>query len=383
MYPELPVNVQKYDAAFPNFGRPTIIGYIGFENLKFAKNIYNRKVKFDLNVLIDKAIRKPDDLDVKLNDLIRFLQEHKVRLKLPCPNTLDKANFFCYRGLMTCVACTPYENKEPWKIVALLFKGNIYLCARDTEEKLHRKNNMTPEEKKFTSWGYKFEQYMLSDTPDTEPDPNVPVDETEEFSLVFRTHLNRHNILYGAEMDGIRCDQGDVPHSPTPELGAEAIVDYLTKKEFVELKTSKKIEHPRQEASFRRFKTKKWWCQSFLAGVNTLVCGVRDDAGIVKELKTYTMRDLSKMSQRYWNPNVCFNFLDAFLTYVKRCLAQEIIETHGDNALQNLQTLPLISIMLEWSPGMPVHVAGRYSNEDDPILPEWFINHFKRNDLSD
>lgn len=82
--------------------------------------------------------------------------------------------------------------------------------------------------------------------------------------------------------------------------------------------------------------------------------------------------------QRYWNPNVCFNFLDAFFTYVKRCLAQEIIQTRGEDALQNLQTLPLISIMLEWNPGMPVCVAGHYSNEDDPILPEWFINHFER-----
>lgn len=162
MHPELHVNVQKYDNAFPSFGRPTIIGYIGLENLKFAKNIYKNKVNFDLNALIDKAIRKPDDLDVKLNDLIRFLQEHEVRLNLPHPNTLDKANFFCYRGLMTCVACTPYENKEPWKIVVLLFKGNIYLCARDTEEQSNRKNNMTGDEKKFTSWGYKFEQYMLS-----------------------------------------------------------------------------------------------------------------------------------------------------------------------------------------------------------------------------
>lgn len=91
----------------------------------------------------------------------------------------------------------------------------------------------------------------MIDTPDTDPDPNVPVDETEEFSLVFRTHLNQHNIFYGAEMDGIRCDQGHVPPPPTSELGAKAIVDYLSTKEFLELKTSRRIEHPRQEVTFR------------------------------------------------------------------------------------------------------------------------------------
>ncbi|XP_063393127.1 decapping and exoribonuclease protein-like [Cydia fagiglandana] len=382
MQPELPVTAEIFGGNFPNFGRPTVIGYIGLENLKYARKMYNTKVNFDLNVQLENAIHKPEGLDVKLNDLLQFLLEHEARLSLPRENNLQNARFYCYRGLMTCVACTPYENKEPWKIVAMLFKGNIFLCARDTEEKIKRVNNMTPEEKKFTSWGYKFEQYMLSDTPDAEPNPNIPVDETEEFSLVFKTHLNQHSIVYGAEMDGICCDRGRIAPPPTTELGVDAIVQYLSTKEFVELKTSKQMEHPRQEASFRRFKTKKWWCQSFLVGIDTVLCGFRNDAGIVKELKTYRMRDLTRMSQRYWNPNVCFNFLDAFLSYVKRCLASVIRQRHGDKALNNLQALPLISILLEWSPGMPVQLAGDYCHEDDPILHEWFTSKFGKLDIS-
>lgn len=162
MQSELISDAYIYRRPFPHFGRPKVIGYIGLENLKFAKNISNKKVQFDLNLHIDKAVHKPQDLDVKLNELLLFLMKHEARLAFPLQSRLKDAKFFCYRGLMTCVACTPYENREPWKIVVILYKGNIYLCARDTEESLQRKQNMTEKDKCFTSWGYKFEQFILS-----------------------------------------------------------------------------------------------------------------------------------------------------------------------------------------------------------------------------
>nr|XP_049697784.1 decapping and exoribonuclease protein [Helicoverpa armigera] len=375
MQPELHVHPNIYTKPFPKFDRPKVIGYIGLENLKYARRLCNERVHYDLNLHLDRAIHHPPDRDVKLIDLHRFLLEHEHRLKFPLENSLDRSMFFCYRGLMTCVACTPYENREPWKIVAILHKGNIYLCARDTEDKISRKQNMTERDKQFTSWGYKFEQFLLSDEPDSEPNPDEPVDETKEFSLVFTTHLNRHTLVYGAEMDGIRCDKAAVTKPPT-ELGPEAIVKYLSDKEFVELKTNRHIEHPRQETSFRRFKSKKWWCQSFLAGIDTILCGYRNDDGIVEELKKWSIRDLVKNSQRFWNPDVCFNFLDTFLIYVKRCLAREIKHKHGEAYLNRLQDLPMISLMFEWSPGMPVQVADHYSHQDDPILLPWFIDNY-------
>ncbi|XP_045508962.1 decapping and exoribonuclease protein-like isoform X3 [Colias croceus] len=282
------------------------------------------------------------------------------------------------KGLMTCVACTPYENREPWKIVALLYQGNIYLCARDTEEKKSRKNNMSEKDKLFTSWGYKFEQYMLSDKPDIEPNPDVPLDETEEFSLVFTTNLKNHKIVYGAEMDGIRCDKQYIDAVNISEE-PDYIIKYLLDKEFVELKTSRHIEFANQDRNFRRFKAKKWWCQSFLAGVETIVCGFRNDDGIVEELKVYKVADLPKMCRKFWDPSVCLNFLETFFTFVKRCLAREVKRKYGDNATNNLQGLPLISLLFEWSPGSPVQVSNDYNHDDDPILAEWFLKTFGKN----
>lgn len=160
--PKLHVASNIYAGHFPRFERPKIIGFIGLENIKYARRIQEGKVRFDLNLHYHKAIHKPEDLDVKLTELLKFLLQNELRLSFSQESSLDKAQFFCYRGLMTCVACTPYENKDPWKIVAVLLRGNIYLCARDTTQKQQRKQNMTEREKLFTSWGYKFEQYMLS-----------------------------------------------------------------------------------------------------------------------------------------------------------------------------------------------------------------------------
>ncbi|CAG9782983.1 unnamed protein product [Diatraea saccharalis] len=375
MQPELHTHSDLYSKSFPNFNRPKVIGYIGLENLMYARNIGNKNVHFDLNLHLDKAKRKPTNLDVKLNDLLQFLLEHERRLNFSLERNLSNARIFCYRGLMTCVACTPYENKDPWKIAVILFKGNIFLCARDTEEKIYQKCHMTEQDKKFTSWGYKFEQYMLSESPDAEPVPDVPVDETKEFSLVFTTNLNQHTIVYGAEMDGIRCDKAPVTTVPTGE-NPDRIVQYLSDKEFVELKTNRHIQFAKQETNFRRFKTKKWWCQSFLADIDTIVCGFRDDNGIVEELKVYPIRELAKISERFWKPNVCFNFLDTFFTYVKRCLARKIKHKYGENALKNVHSLPMTSLLLEWRPGMPVQVSECYDHESDPILFKDFLENY-------
>ncbi|VVC95411.1 unnamed protein product [Leptidea sinapis] len=264
---ELCVNSEIYQKPFPHFGRPRIIGYIDIENLKYAQNIRNCEVSFDLNEQINN--------------------------------------------------------------------GNIYLCARDTEEKKMQKKNMTVRDLMFSSWGYKFEQYVVSDSPQTDPTPEMPVNETEEFSLVLKTNINRHNIVFGAEMDGIRCDKECVQEKPDLVLGPEALIQYLSSKEFIEIKTSRHIETSNQDRNFRRFKAKKWWCQSFLVGIDTILCGFRNDDGIVE-----------------------------------RCLYKEIKLKFGEMGLNNLHSVPLTGLLFEWKPGCNVRVNRNYRHEDDQIIPD-------------
>lgn len=71
-------------------------------------------------------------------------------------------NFVCWRGLLTKILCTPYENQEGWKIAAARFRNCIYLCEYDTQQKVEDKRFEEPRQKEMTYWGLKFEQYVTT-----------------------------------------------------------------------------------------------------------------------------------------------------------------------------------------------------------------------------
>ena len=41
----------------------------------------------------------------------------------------------------------------------------------------------------------------------------------------------------------------------------------------------------------------KWWAQSFLVGVPRIVCGFRDDEGIVRSLQTFRTSEIPRETQ--------------------------------------------------------------------------------------
>lgn len=41
-----------------------------------------------------------------------------------------------------------------------------------------------------------------------------------------------------------------------------------------------------------RFKLIKWWAQSFLIGIPRIVCGFRDDNGVVQTLQNYPVHEI-------------------------------------------------------------------------------------------
>ncbi|KAF0299349.1 Decapping and exoribonuclease protein [Amphibalanus amphitrite] len=206
-------------------------------------------------------------------------------------------DFVCYRGLITKLMATPYENREPWIICATKWRGTIYLCAFDTEQKIAERQRETPRQKAMSSWGYKFEQYMMSDSPGAAPDPHTPAVESAEFCCVLRSRLGRHSVVYGAEVDGV---------------------------------------DPHREGGFKML---KWWAQSFLVGIERVVVGFRDDDGTVHRLHAYATKQLPKeqvrnqhqaaaqrtgkelfaqqlpRQQDFWSPSVCMNFAAAFLAW--------------------------------------------------------------------
>lgn len=41
--------------------------------------------------------------------------------------SMTRADFVCYRGILTKIMCTPYTRNEPWELGATLYKGSMYV----------------------------------------------------------------------------------------------------------------------------------------------------------------------------------------------------------------------------------------------------------------
>ena len=66
----------------------------------------------------------------------------------------------------------------------------------DTEEAARRKRRETERDRKFCSYGYKFEQYMSVGRPGTTPPTHTPVDENTEFCCIFRTRIGQLHVVF-------------------------------------------------------------------------------------------------------------------------------------------------------------------------------------------
>ena len=83
---------------------------------------------------------------------------------------------------------------------------------------------------------------------------------------------------------------------------------------FVELKTNRIIETARQDFFFKK-KLLKWWCQSFLVGIENILCGFRTDSGKVIDLKRYKVSELTKIAK----VKVLFFNVHTSKTYIDVC----------------------------------------------------------------
>ena len=69
-------------------------------------------------------------------------------------------DFVCWRGLVTALACSPYERKKDNMFSIIKFQGTFYMCEIETESQKHERLNMTDQNRAFTYWGHKFESYI-------------------------------------------------------------------------------------------------------------------------------------------------------------------------------------------------------------------------------
>ena len=107
--------------------------------------------------------------------------------------------------------CTPYESREPWQLAATLFNGTIYISEVETEEAKKRRQDMDAKHREMCYWGIKFEDYVAvpafggtcgrGASSSSAAENNRPINNSEGYITVIRTRLNRHSLVFGAEVD--------------------------------------------------------------------------------------------------------------------------------------------------------------------------------------
>lgn len=183
-------------------------------------------------------------------------------------------DFVCWRGLLTALACSPYEKNKDNMFSIILFKGTYYLCEIETESQKQERLNMTDQNRAFTYWGHKFESYITVDSPAELPNGAADVPDPEDnYGAAIMSDLDKMKLFYCAEIDC--CMQKE----------------HARLSDYCEIKTARGSGLKDLNIE-KNLKFMKWWVQSFLAGIEKIIIGFRNDEGIVHGISDIQTREL-------------------------------------------------------------------------------------------
>ena len=291
-------------------------------------------LNWDLNVAFDSRKPKDPTVNTKIDHLLRWITENFHIFQDACGTegieTLH-TDFVCYRSLLAKIMCSVHENSEGWLMGATNYRETIYLC----EYKPNRQKLYTDEKRRNVAWRHKFEQYMTAARPHGRPCPQASANETEVTYEVARTQFNKHHsIILAARVtatDG-RLTAGNPEVRDLPGR-------------FVELRTTRRVDNQSQQLSLFR-KMSSWWCKAHLLGVPRVICGYRDDKGIVESVRSYKLQTLEELGRPVWKSADAVNFLSSFLQFVQENNYEEdrgkvvLYEFNPDTRIIKVMVLP-------------------------------------------
>ncbi|KAK3828930.1 MAG: RAI1 like PD-XK nuclease-domain-containing protein, partial [Benniella sp.] len=259
------------------------------------------------------------------------------------------------RGILTKIMCTPYTRNEPWQLRATLFKGTIYIEEHVSPEKRKDAGGSNERHKLMSYWGYRFETIFIEEVDLNDPELTGRIDGVVDTNLqyctVARTKLGRNSIIMGAEVDCISEPKKPPPHNP------------LTN--YIELKTSRVISNPRERNSFERHKLLKFWAQSFLPGIPTIIVGFRDDDGNVVTVETFKTMEIPRLvrgKEGAWDTTICINFLDGVFNFLRKIIVVDD---------------PEVTYTIRWdAPFKAIEVE--FDGKKNKFLTEQFLSRWNR-----
>ncbi|XP_017869130.1 PREDICTED: decapping nuclease DXO homolog [Drosophila arizonae] len=359
----------KFPGTFPDISRPEPIGFYSVnESREFENNAKNLRflwlpspseMPLDLNAGIENVQRKSIDPDYfDIYHICQFIYNHQEHLRTSSTGQMELlADFVTFRGVLRQIMCTPYQRNRDYRLMATCLNGTTYISKVETSDQRSQAMQMTRREMDMCSWGFKFEQYCTTPHPDKPPVTNAPVNESQEFACVYRSKLNGLRLIYGAEMDCIKSDVYVDLKDP----------EQLRLAEFVELKTSAYKMTQRQQQTFVNYKSLNWWSQSFLVGIDTIITGLRDDNGLVHDIKEYSVRELHR--HKPWSSAATGTFLSNFLHELKAIMHR----INDSNAV----------VMIDYKPALnKIKYSVLRGPDVKPILPEWYRQMMQGSSIS-
>ncbi|XP_019726953.1 decapping and exoribonuclease protein-like [Hippocampus comes] len=310
---------------------------------------------FDLrNGYSDRDIQGDENFIKTLEHILQWILANKSELMQrtaasSVSSPLADFDFVTSRGRLTKVFCTPYDDELEWSLAITKFQGVFYINEVETESACCYRQNRTESHKENMYWGYMFKQYTRADEVDGVPDSTGVVTYNEAFCSVVRTCLSDHRLLFSGEVDCRDRENAEAPPAC-----------------YVELKISREINTVKKRSKFHRFKLLKWWAQSFLLGVPSIVVGFRNDVGRVLSVRTYRTTEIPQLVQgEYrslaWKPEVCMNFCSDFLSFVKRVVIEDD---------------PHVVYLFSRKAGSSVTFT-EHRNSTYCFLPDWYVTEMR------
>lgn len=237
--------------------------------------------------------------------------ERKIGEKLNC-------DIITFRGIMTKLLTLPYNLKDDITLNIVAYDGSLFITTDESIEIQKRELEQQQQQQQQDDYrqrceysGYKFETVATLPKPWNEVSRNAidnrlkkTVNNYEQYVSVVKTGIGNVNILLAGEVD---CIWDYIPEN-----------NKNISSHYVELKTSKIIEHPGQVKTFEK-KLFRTWAQCFLLGVRKIIYGFRDDNLILKSVEIFKTDEIpllikdNPLNQQNPNQNsqkiVCMNAL--------------------------------------------------------------------------
>ncbi|KAF6837208.1 hla class iii protein dom3z [Colletotrichum musicola] len=277
---------------------------------------YTPRLGVDLSDGYDTFVKHDDSKAEHLGSLLRTIKAHEEETG----EKID-AQIVTWRGMMTKIMASPFEDRDGFEMNATLYQVRIYIEenheykveSQKKQNAQQRRGPIPPEVMQF--WGYKFETLATlpapwGDTPRQyiENRDKEVVNNNAQYCSVVRTGIGQTVICIGGEVDAVWDSKPAKKGAPT---------------NWVELKTSLAIRDDRDVDNFHR-KLMKFWIQSFLLGVPKIIVGFRSNRGIltsVEEIETEKIPDtVQRRGRAAWNADMCVNFAAEFLVWLRQTI---------------------------------------------------------------